>query len=227
MIFFAHGNDPQALPWFVLLSNWTVMLVVVGMTIGSGYWLSTQNRNASKSTTGESPTGETGASQVASNIGWVGIALGCLMATAIWVTRQTLYEAVVPGVQDRKHQHALSNGGQVAMWGDYHVEIARHISGEYRVWFADAYQRPIGSDFFSGVLLPRNPKTKVVDENAGVNLEPGLERLYHFALMDPSIKSVQLRLNYPGGNIKLNFAFDESQGRRSLLEWCGSRGLPH
>lgn len=208
------------------------MLVVVGMTIGSGYWLSTQNahQRASESAVAsddDSASGDAAPTQLASNIGWVGIALGCLMATAIWVTRQTLYEAVVPSVQDRKHQHALSNGGQVAMWGDYHVEIARHISGEYRVWFADAYQRPIGSDFFSGELLPRNAKTKVIDENAGVKLEPGLERLYHFALMDPSIKSVQLRLNYPGGNIKLNFAFDESQGRRSLLEWCGSRGLPH
>ncbi len=202
------------------------MLVVVGLTLGTGYWLSSQ-QDASDLPGSASRPEESPVPQLASNVGWAGIALGCLVATAIWITRQTVYEAVVPNLQDRKHQHSLSNGGQVAMWGDYHIEIARHISGEYRVWFADAYQRSIGTDFFSGTIYPRNPKTKITDEAGGIKLEPGIEHLYHFAIMNRSVKSIQLRLNYPGGDIKLNFTFDESQGRRSLLEWCGTGRLTH
>lgn len=223
-LWFAHGDDPQALPWHVLLSDWILACCVFGCCLFLVHRFLIANspdQQVSESTPEQ-------ASQLGKEVvsgpesaGWAVIALGMLAATSIWITRQSLYEGIVAPPPPKIHQHVVYNGGQLAMWGDYHLEIARHISGEYRLWFFDGYARTIGARFFQGTIFPRNPKTGFVDEEKAVPLEFSLDDLYVFAILPPEQKSIQVRLAYPSGTIKLNFVFDESVGKRSLREWCG------
>ena len=208
-LIFAHGNDPQPLPWFVLLSNVVLALVVLAMVGAFSHQFLAplfQEEDERKKT---------------DLAGWVAIGLGLLIASATWILRQSLTEAVTPPAPELKHRHVLGNGGQMAMWGDYHAELARCVTGEYRLWLTDAYQRPISSDFFSGKIMPRDAKTGQVFEDQALELDDALDKSYRFAFLDRSVRSVQVRLNYPGDSLKLNFVFDETRGRHSLAGWCG------
>jgi hypothetical protein len=133
-------------------------------------------------------------------------------------------EAVSPPPDTLKHLHSLGNGGQVVMWGDYHGELARNITGEYRMFFTDAYQRPISSAFFEGRLVPRNGFTGELDEAGAVPLEESLEHDYRFAILPRTVLGVQAQIKYPGGTIKFNFFFDGKRGHQSLKGWCGPSG---
>ena len=120
-----------------------------------------------------------------------------------------------------EHAHSIYHGGQMVMWGDYHAEVARAISGEYRVWLTDVYRRSISAEFFSGTLYPRDPKTGQLDQARALPLEMSLDKDYLFVTLDRSVKSVELFLKYPGNTIRLDFEFDGLKGRRSVKDWCG------
>ena len=98
-------------------------------------------------------------------------------------------------------------------------EVARAISGEYRVWLTDVYRRSISADYFSGIIYPRDPKTGKL--GPGTELEESLDEDYVMAVLDPGIKSVEVFLKYPGNTIRLDFEFDSAKGRKSVKEWCG------
>lgn len=106
------------------------------------------------------------------------------------------------------------------MWGDYHCEVARSISGEYRVWLSDVYRRPISAEFFTATLHPRDAQGRA-SETEKYPLDLSLDKTYRFAILDRRMKSVEVRLAYPGNTIKLDFEFDAPNGKRSLKEWCG------
>lgn len=211
LLLLGHGNDLIPLPWYELLGNWTLALVAFGLTAFFSH-----------STLAPIFT-ELDPKKRTELAGWVGMGLAVLIATGAWITRQSLVESVTPPRLELKHRHTLGNGGQMAMWGDYHAELARSNSGEYRLWLNDAYERPISSTFFEGKLVPRDPKSGSLDEKHALLLDEGLDKQYRFALMPREIKSVQAQLSYPGGTIRLNFVFDESRGKRSVLGWCGPR----
>lgn len=50
------------------------------------------------------------------------------------------FETSAVGLQE--HDHTALHGGQVSMWGDYHVEYAPK-DGEHRVWVSDAKRVPV------------------------------------------------------------------------------------
>ncbi|MCW5867670.1 MAG: hypothetical protein KIS61_10435, partial [Candidatus Eremiobacteraeota bacterium] len=151
--------------------------------------------------------------------GWTAISMGVLVAMATWITRQSLVEAMAPPPAPAEHAHSIYHGGQMVMWGDYHAEVARAVSGEYRVWLTDVYRRSISAEYFSGTIYPREPKSGKL--GPGIELEKSLDNDYLMAVMDRDIKSVEVFLKYPGNTIRLDFEFDSAQGRKSVKEWCG------
>jgi hypothetical protein len=151
---------------------------------------------------------------------WAAISIGVLVAMATWITRQSLLEAVSPPPPPQEHAHSIYHGGEIVMWGDFHCEVARAISGEYRVWLSDVYRRSISSEFFSGTVTPRDPQTGSLDTARAVDLETSLDKDYCFAITDRSVKSVQVFIRYPGNSVKLNLDFDRPKGRKSVKDWC-------
>ena len=107
----------------------------------------------------------------------------------------------------------------MVMWGDYHAEVARAVSGEYRLWMTDKYRRSISAEFFSGTVAPRDPNTGALGR--AVPLDMSLDKDYLFASLDRGVRSVEVFIKYPGNTIKLDFEFDSNKGRKSLKEWCG------
>ena len=208
MMFFAHGNDPSYLPPIELFGNWVLAMVTLLMAGAMARMalapLFVQD--------GEPKS----RSEIA---GWTAISLGVLVAMATWITRQSLVEAVAPPPAPAEHVHSIYHGGQMVMWGDYHAEVARAVSGEYRVWLTDVYRRSISADYFSGIIYPRDPKTGKL--GPGTELEESLDEDYVMAVLDPGIKSVEVFLKYPGNTIRLDFEFDSAKGRKSVKEWCG------
>jgi hypothetical protein len=67
-------------------------------------------------------------------------------ATAVLtLTREGKVESVqfdVAAVGLAEHDHTSLHGGQVGMWGDFHLEYAP-ADGEHRVWISDARRVPV------------------------------------------------------------------------------------
>ncbi|MFN8610104.1 MAG: hypothetical protein U0931_21355 [Vulcanimicrobiota bacterium] len=208
MICFAHGNDPGFLPPIELFGNWVLAIVTLVMAGGLA--------RMALGPLLEQPGDAKSRSEIA---GWTAISLGLLVAMATWITRQSLLEAVSPAVPPQEHAHSMYHGGQMVMWGDYHAEVARAVSGEYRLWMTDKYRRSISAEFFSGTVAPRDPNTGALGR--AVPLDMSLDKDYLFASLDRGVRSVEVFIKYPGNTIKLDFEFDSNKGRKSLKEWCG------
>lgn len=208
---FAHGGDPSNLPPTELFGNWALAIVTLLLTGGMA-------RLALQPVFEEAETRKE-RSELA---GWTAISLGLLLLMGAWITRQSVVEAVSPPAILTDHQHAVYHGGVLSMWGDYHAELARVESGEFRMWLTDNYRRPISSEFFSGTIRPRNAKTGVCDESAALELDDALDSTYRFAVLDRKCKSVEVRLTYPGGTITLDYQFDQPGWKRTMKDWCGT-----
>lgn len=115
--------------------------------------------------------------------------------------------------------HHVNHGGQVAMWGNYHLEMARDVAGEYRLWVADAYRRPISSAYYSGRIIP-------VPEGEPVELETSLDRSYAFAKLPKKLSLVRLELELPGQTLHFRFSFGGTGRPTELPEWCGPTASP-
>jgi len=205
----AHGNDPSSLPPVELFGQWALAMVTLLLAAGLG-------RLALRPVFDQTDSKKR--SEVAA---WTAISLGVLVAMATWITRQSLLEAVSPAPPPQEHAHSVYHGGQIVMWGDYHCEVARAISGEYRVWLSDVYRRSISSQYFSGTIVPRDSRTDWLNEAQRVDLEESLDKDYRLAVLDRKVKSVQVFLRYPGNTIKLNIDFDSPKGKKSVKDWCG------
>lgn len=202
----AHGNDPRALPPAELFGHWALAMVSLLMVAAlAGMVLKPVFSEAKPEQRGEIA-------------GWAAISLAVLVGMATWITRSSLIEAVAPPPPPKEHAHAVYHGGQIVMWGDYHAEVARHRSGEYRLWLSDAYRRGISAELFQASVHPR--KGKVVEE-LGQPMELSLDKTYLMQQLDPATKSVQVRIKYPGDTIKLDLDFDSPKGPKSLKDWCG------
>ncbi len=202
----AHGADPTPLPWDELLAN----LVKFAVTIGMVLVFASQVVGPLFDRPGKEKRQEM--------LGWAAVCSFLVLGMGWWLTRQSLAEAVAEAAPPEFHQHLGVNGGQVAMWGDYHVELARVISGEYRIWLSDAYRRPIRNDHYWVKIAPR----KDGSAKDFVEMEASLGGDYRFAFLDRREKTVQLHVGVPGWDLKLNFDFDESNGKRTLVRWCGT-----
>ena len=145
------------------------------------------------------------------------------------------------------HGHTQERGGQVAMWGDFHAEVARIESGEVRVYLTDSYNRPIAARFFDAQVTPYDPvpqpdrpaEATAVATATPLNEDtsrpspaeskprptlPALNDSYRFARMERDDKAYRVKVSTPGWSVTLKFQFDGENGRRSLPIWCGTPG---
>lgn len=67
-------------------------------------------------------------------------ATAVLTLTADGKAASASYEVAAVGLAE--HDHTSLHGGQVGMWGDYHLEYAPAY-GEHRVWVSDARRAPV------------------------------------------------------------------------------------
>lgn len=191
MLWLAHGADPSPLTWDQALATFMLAFGTAAVIIGLGY------RGLRPFLRDPGPLGRT---QV---LAWFGVGVFLVGAVLYAFVESALQQLATPTQPESFHKHYVSHGGQVAMWQNYHIEIARDVSGEFRVWLTDSYRRRISADLFSGSLN-------------GQPLAPALDNSYAFARQPVAVKSVDLKVEVPGQSITLHFDFDEKPGRKSL-----------
>lgn len=191
MLLLAHGADPSPLTWDQALATFVLALGTVAVILGLGY-------------RGLRPfLRDPGPADRKQILAWFGVGVGlvaCVLYAFVMSAMQQLSEPTQP---ESFHKHYVSHGGQVGMWQNYHVEVARDESGEFRVWVSDAYRRGISARYFSGSLN-------------GSALEASLDNSYAFVRQPRQVKTADLKLNVPGQQMTFRFHFDEQPGRKSL-----------
>ena len=215
----AHGADPRPIRWDEATANLVKFFVTIMLALVMSYPvlapLFPKKGEQEREEPSEPSEGSSGL------VGWVAIGLTLVLSMAWWLTRTSIIELTTAETPKPNHAHAQENGGQIAMWGDFHAEVARIQSGEVRVYLTDSYNRPIAARFFEAEITPIQDKT----EKSGKAKEtiPGLNDDYRFALMGEEWKAYRVKVKTPGWSVNLKFAFDGLSGRRSLPIWCGSR----
>lgn len=144
---------------------------------------------------------------------WKGLGLGLVLGLAALVGSSAWAQLSRRYPPPSYRAHYVLHGGQVAMWGNWHVEIARDVAGEYRLWVADAYRRPISADQYGGRIIP-DPIGEPVE------LEDSLDRSFGFAKLPRKLSVVRLELDLPGQQLKFRYSFDGTRRPSALPEWC-------
>lgn len=213
----AHGADPTPLDWDEALAN----IVKLGVTflvvaVMSYPVLAPLLKPAQEDSEKQAPPPRN------ELLGWFGVAAFLFLAMGWWLTRTSIAEVMTEESALREdHAHTQVEGGQIAMWGDFHAEVVRIESGEVRVFLSDSYNRPIGARFFQASVAPFTDDETNQPEDF-VETLPALDGSYRFALSDREKSSVRVKVGTPGWSVTLKFDFDKEGGRRSLPIWCGT-----
>lgn len=213
----AHGADPTPLNWDEALAN----LVKFGVTfilIGFMSYPILEPLLKNEESSAENP--EKASRARGETMGWIFLAGALVFGLGWWLTRTSVVEVMAeePALKE-DHAHAQEQGGQVAMWADFHAEVVRVESGEVRVFLRDSYNRDIAARFFDSEVAP-------VTEQTDDDFQPtqtSLNDSYRFIRLDTGYNSYRVRVSTPGWSTTLKFEFDESRGRRSLPIWCSTR----
>lgn len=144
---------------------------------------------------------------------WTALGAGLVLGLTVLVADSAKTQLSLRYPPPNYRAHYMLRGGQVAMWGNWHVEIARDVAGEYRVWVADAYRRPISAAYFEGRIIP-DP------EGGPVELEHSLDQSFAFAKLPRKLKVVRLELDLPGRRLHFRYSFDGTRRLSALPEWC-------
>lgn len=149
----AHGADPRPITadeaganlikFFVTIVLALVMVVPVLLPLFK-----------SEGTEAEADSSELAAEKNFSLIGWVGVGLMLVLSMAWWLTRTSLVELNTKEAPIEDHTHTQEQGGQIAMWSDFHAEVSRIESGEVRIHLTDSFNRPIAARFFEAEFAP-------------------------------------------------------------------------
>lgn len=149
----AHGADPRPITadeaganlikFFVTVVLALVMVVPVLLPLFK-----------SEPEQAEADSSELAAERNFSLIGWVGVGLMLVLSMAWWLTRTSLVELNTKEVPIEDHNHTQEQGGQIAMWSDFHAEVSRIESGEVRIHLTDSFNRPIAARFFEAEFAP-------------------------------------------------------------------------
>lgn len=202
----AHGADPTPLGWDELLANLIKFGVTTGMVLAfAAQIVAPHFRELEEKRRQEI-------------LGWAAIAAFLVLGMGWWLTRQSVTEVMTEENAGKHEVHLNSKGGQVAMWGDYHAEVMRLVSGEYRLFLTDAYRRPIGNEHFTAQIAARRPG----EPEQFKKMDKALAGGYLFALLGPEDRAIAVKVGTPGWEVRLVFEFDESRGKRSLPLWCGT-----
>ncbi len=200
LIWLAHGADPAPLTWDEFLASLIFSVGTVALLVGLGYrGIRTFLRDP----------GPLGRKQV---LTWLAVGV-LLIVSVLWAfVTSALSQLKEPAQPESFHKHYVNHGGQVGMWQNYHVEVARNLAGEFRVWVSDSYRRPISAQFFEGALN-------------GSPLEKALDLSYAFVRQPIEVRTAALVLRLPGQEMTFRFEFDERAGRTSLKEFCAPEAL--
>jgi hypothetical protein len=244
----AHGADPRPIRPDEAAANMVKFFVTITVALLMSYPVLAPlfpKRAGGQQQPSEASDANTGL------IGWLALGLCLVLSMAWWLTRTSIVELTTKETPKPDHAHTQERGGQVAMWGDFHAEVARIESGEVRVYLTDSYNRPIAARFFDAEIVARplddptetspaadgsagpavvaqaTPATAAATAGVAVDDPPhptiaALDDSYRFARMDRDDKAYRVRINTPGWSVTLKFAFDGDDGRRSLPIWCGT-----
>lgn len=211
---FGHGADPTPLDWDEALAN-IVKLAVTFLIVGVMAYpvVSPLLPKSDAPKDAEAPRNDL--------LGWFGLALFLFFAMGWWLTRTSFVEVMTEEPSRQEHAHTQIEGGQVAMWGDFHAEVVRVETGEVRVYLSDAYNRPIAARYFeASVANFENDAANSAEDFQTTT--PSLDDKFRFARMDRDQNSVRVKVGTPGWSVTLKFDFDKEGGRRSLPIWCGT-----
>jgi hypothetical protein len=239
----AHGADPRPIRWDEATANLVKFFVTILLALLLSYPVLAPlfpRRSETQESTLEKAEPNSGL------VGWLALGLLLILSMAWWLTRTSIVELTTSEVPAPEHAHTQERGGQVAMWGDFHAEVARIESGEVRVYLTDSYNRPIAARFFQAEVTPiPADSTGVTDPVARATATPNvaepraagpavagarqakvtvpaLDDSYRFARLDRSDKAYRVKITTPGWSVTLKFEFDETSRRRSLPIWCGT-----
>ncbi|HIB68683.1 MAG TPA: hypothetical protein EYO33_27230 [Phycisphaerales bacterium] len=248
----AHGADPTPLAWDEALANlvkFAVTFVLIGFMSYPVLGPLLSDVKGSKDRTPAGCEGEKVANEPESGkqevVGWIGVGLVLVFALGWWLARTSLVEVMTEESQETEdHAHTQTEGGQIAMWGDFHAEVVRVESGEVRIYLSDSYNRDIAARFFDAEIVPL-PKTDSSDPSPSTGAtatpvpaeptsvtpspsqesfktEASLNDTYRFARIDRQFDAYKVKVSTPGWTSSLRFDFDGSKGRRSLPIWCAA-----
>lgn len=256
----AHGADPRPITWDEATRNLVVFFVTIFIALSLSYPVLAP-LFPKRSADGEQPAEAAEANS--GLVGWLAVGLLLVLSMGWWLTRTSFVELNAEATPVAHDRHTQERGGQVAMWGDFHAEVARIESGEVRVYLTDEYNRPIAARYFDAEISPASealgaslPTVSAGEATAGATATPvpsqeaaaadgwtpqdsgeespspvmephpttpALDDSYRFARMDRADKSYRVKVSTPGWSVGLKFTFDDSNGRRSLPIWCGTR----
>ena len=221
--FLAHGADPRPITGDEATANLVKFFVTISLTIFMAYpILAPLFRQSDKDEPQISSPASTGEGSKGL-IGWIGLVLLLILSMGWWLTRSSMVALTAEPTVSEDHRHTQVKGGQIAMWGDFHAEVARIESGEVRIYLSDSYGRPIAARFFDAQVSasPANDEP-TTPEKEFHETTPSLDDKFRFALMSKEETGVRVRVETPGWTVTLKFRFDEENGRRSLPIWCGT-----
>lgn len=147
----AHGADPRPIRLDEASANMVKFFVTILLALMMSYPILAPL--FPKKGDGEEPPSEPSESN-SGLVGWVAVGLLLVLSMAWWLTRTSIVELTTAETPKPEHAHVQERGGQVAMWGDFHAEVARIESGEVRVFLTDSYNRPIAARFFNAEITP-------------------------------------------------------------------------
>lgn len=244
----AHGADPTPLAWDEALAN-LVKFFVTFLVIGFMSYpvlapLLKEGDTNQEEGPGQSDQGPPSKKNFSTNesAGWVAIGLVLVFALGWWLTRTSLVEVMTEEKNEKEeHAHTQTEGGQVAMWGDFHAEVVRVESGEVRIYLTDSYNRDIAARFFEAEIeplervdggskspepkataVPRTEMSDIKNQPRFLQTKASLNDAYRFARVERSYNLYRIKVSTPGWTASLKFDFDGSKGRRSLPIWCAS-----
>ena len=251
----AHGADPTPLAWDEALAN-LVKFAVTFVLIGFMSYpvlgplisdMQSQKEGHSSPNETETPSNqpESGKQEI---VGWIGVGLVLVLAVGWWLARTSLVEVMTEESKETEdHAHTQTEGGQIAMWGDFHAEVVRVESGEVRIYLSDSYNRDIAARFFEAEITPlRKAESTDTTPSTGATATPipaelsspaeqgapnspratqteaSLNDTYRFARLDRQYEAYKVKVSTPGWTSSLRFDFDGGKGRRSLPIWCAA-----
>lgn len=247
LIWLAHGADPTPLDWDEGLANlvkFAVTFLLIGCmsypVLAPLFFESTSNPESKKNQdsleTKEEPESKavdiappSATPETPENrdvVGWIAVALLVVLSMFWWVARSTLVEVMTEeSAVKEDHNHVQTMGGQVAMWADFHAEVARIESGEIQIFLRDSYNRDISAKFYQArvLALPLEATPPPEEEAEYVATEESLNGTYRFLRAPREFQQYKIKIDTPGWTSSLRFVFDESKGRSSLPIWCSTR----
>jgi hypothetical protein len=244
----AHGADPTPLAWDEALANLVKFAVTFILIAFMSYPVLSPLLKEPEEAQGEQVEKRSASKPNSDTVGWLAVGLLLVLGMGWWLARTSLVEVMTDDNEVKKdHAHTQTEGGQIAMWGDFHAEVVRIESGELRVFLRDSYNRDIAARFFDVGVQPLAPEQTLNDDETPTPgatatptvassepasrgpeeelfrpTKPALNDAYRFCRLSRDVKLYRIKVSTPGWSATLKFDFDGTRGKRSLPIWCAT-----